>query len=53
MRRRSVWVVAGFVLVFAYSYRAELRDASDRVLAELMPGRALMRADRSGMRREA
>jgi aspartyl protease family protein len=41
------WIAAGFVLVFAYSYRGELRAASDRVLTELMPGRASLRGDRS------
>ena len=34
------WAVIGLVLAVAYSYRFELRDAGDRVLAELMPGRA-------------
>ena len=41
------WVVAGFVLVFAYTYRGELRETGDRVLAELIPGRAAQRADRT------
>src|SRR5262249_21489254 len=41
------WVVIGFLLVFAYSYRFELRETGDRVLAQLMPGRAAMRADRT------
>lgn len=41
------WVVVGFVLVFAYSYRGELRGASERVLSELMPGRVTMRGERS------
>jgi aspartyl protease family protein len=30
------WVVVGFVLVLAYTYRADLRMVGDRVLAELM-----------------
>lgn len=34
------WVVICFVLFVAYSYRFELRDAGDRILSELMPGRA-------------
>ena len=34
------WVVVGFVLVFGYTYRGELRDIGERVMAELMPGRA-------------
>jgi aspartyl protease family protein len=40
------WAVAGFVLVFVYTYRAELRAAGDRVMAELMPGRAAHRSER-------
>lgn len=32
------WVVIFLLLVVAYSYRFELRDAADRVIAELMPG---------------
>jgi aspartyl protease family protein len=41
------WVVVGLVLVFAYTYRMELRDTGDRVLAELIPGHAVLRGDRS------
>jgi aspartyl protease family protein len=32
------WVVVGLLLVVGYSYRFELRDVADRVIAELMPG---------------
>jgi aspartyl protease family protein len=32
------WTVIGLLLVIGYSYRFELRNVSDRVLAELMPG---------------
>lgn len=32
------WTVVGLLLVVGYTYRFELRDASDRVVAELMPG---------------
>ena len=32
------WAVLGLLLVVGYTYRFELRDAGDRVLAELMPG---------------
>ena len=32
------WAVIGLMLVICYSYRLELRDVSDRVIAELMPG---------------
>lgn len=34
------WVVVALVLVVGYSYRHDLRDVADRVLGELMPGRA-------------
>lgn len=32
------WVVIGLLLVVGYSYRLELRDVVDRVMAELIPG---------------
>jgi aspartyl protease family protein len=32
------WAVVGLLLVVGYSYRLELRDVADRVIAELMPG---------------
>jgi len=32
------WAVLGMLLVVGYTYRFELRDAGDRVIAELMPG---------------
>jgi aspartyl protease family protein len=41
------WIAVGFVLVFAYSYRTDLRTAGDRVLNELMPGRASPRGERT------
>jgi aspartyl protease family protein len=34
----SFWAVLGLLLVVGYSYRFELRDVGDRVVAELMPG---------------
>jgi aspartyl protease family protein len=40
------WVVIGFVLALGYTYRGELRAVGDRVLAELMPGRAALRSAR-------
>ncbi len=40
------WVAVGFVLVFAYTYRGELRGIGERVMAELMPGRAAQRSGR-------
>jgi len=42
-----VWIVIGLVLVAGYTYRTELRDASERILAELMPGRAALRGSRT------
>ena len=41
------WVVVGFVLVFAYTYRADLRAVGERMMAELMPGRAAQRSERA------
>ena len=41
------WVVVGFVLVFAYTYRGELRGIGDRIMAELMPGRVAQRGERT------
>ena len=32
------WAMVGLLLVVGYTYRFELRDASDRVIAELIPG---------------
>ena len=32
------WVVVGLLLVVGYTYRFELRDVADQVIAELMPG---------------
>jgi len=37
------WVVIALILVLGYTYRFELRDVSERVLAELVPGYAAMR----------
>lgn len=39
-----IWVVIALLLVLGYTYRFDLRDVSDRVLAELIPGRAVSRA---------
>jgi aspartyl protease family protein len=41
------WIVVGVVLAFGYTYRSELRDVADRILAELMPGRAAQRSERT------
>src|SRR5262249_22699763 len=38
-----IWVVIALVLVLGYTYRFELYDAGDRMLVELMPGRAMTR----------
>jgi aspartyl protease family protein len=32
------WAVVGLLLVVGYTYRLELRDVADRVIAEMMPG---------------
>jgi aspartyl protease family protein len=37
------WVVIGLLLAIAYTYRHDLQDVADRVLSELLPGRALSR----------
>ena len=37
------WVIVGLVLVAGYTYRSTLKDAADRILAELVPGRAVAR----------
>ena len=39
------WVVIGLLLAVGYSYRHDLREIGDRVLSELLPGRALSRGD--------
>lgn len=38
-----MWVVIALVLVAGYTYRFELKDFSDRIMAELVPGRAIAR----------
>ncbi len=37
------WVVFAFALVLLYTYRVPLHDVGERVLAELVPGRAVTR----------
>ena len=37
------WVVIGLLLAVGYTYRHDLREIGDRVLAELIPGRAMSR----------
>jgi aspartyl protease family protein len=38
-----MWVIVGLALVAGYTYRPTLKDAGDRILAELVPGRAVAR----------
>jgi aspartyl protease family protein len=38
-----LWVVVALVLVAGYTYRFELRDIGDRMMAEVVPGRATAR----------
>jgi aspartyl protease family protein len=38
-----VWLAIGALLAIGYTYRFELRDVADRVLAEIVPGRAASR----------
>jgi aspartyl protease family protein len=38
-----VWIVIAGLLAVGYTYRFELRDVAERVLAEFMPGRAVTR----------
>jgi aspartyl protease family protein len=38
-----LWIVLGLALVIGYSYRYELHDVADRVMAELVPGHVITR----------
>ena len=38
------WIAIGLVLALGYAYRFELQHASERVLAEFVPGRAVTRS---------
>jgi aspartyl protease family protein len=40
----AFWVVIGLLLAVGYTYRHDLRDIGDRVLSELLPGRAVSRS---------
>ncbi len=42
-RMALMWVATALVLAVGYTYRFELRDAGNRVLAELVPGHAAAR----------
>jgi aspartyl protease family protein len=37
------WLLVGLVLAAGYTYRHDLRDLADRIMAEVMPGRAAVR----------
>jgi aspartyl protease family protein len=41
MKSVLIWLAIALALLVGYTYRFELKDVSDRVLAELMPGRAV------------
>ena len=41
------WAAVGLVLALGYTYRMELRDVGDRILAEFVPGRAANRGIRT------
>ena len=41
------WAAVGLVLALGYTYRMELRDVGDRILAEFIPGRAANRGART------
>src|SRR6185295_19321185 len=43
LRATLIWGGIALLLVIAYTYRFELRHVADRVLAELIPGRAASR----------
>jgi aspartyl protease family protein len=43
MQAALFWVVVALLLVAGYTYRFELRDVSDRILAEVVPGHAATR----------
>ena len=41
------WVVVGLLLAVGYTYRHDLRGIGERMMAELIPGRAALRSDRA------
>ena len=45
-----LWVALALVLVVGYTYRFELRDVADRVMAEVVPGHVIMRGPPSKWR---
>jgi aspartyl protease family protein len=44
LKAALMWVALALVLVAGYTYRLDLREGFDRVLSELVPGRAFTRA---------
>ncbi len=38
-----LWIVLALILIVGYSYRFDLRDVADRVMAELVPGHVITR----------
>jgi aspartyl protease family protein len=43
LRSLALWAVIVLALLLAYTYRSELRDVGERVLAQFVPGRAISR----------
>ena len=43
LRSLAIWGVIVLALLLAYTYRSELRDVGERVLAQFVPGRAVSR----------
>jgi aspartyl protease family protein len=47
LKSALIWLVIALVLMVSYTYRAEFRDVYERVMAELVPGRAAGRGVRT------
>jgi aspartyl protease family protein len=45
LRHAMMWAVVALVLVAAYTFRFELHDGGERILAELIPGHAAARGE--------
>src|SRR5436305_7038629 len=43
LRSLAIWAVIVLALLLAYTYRSELRDVGERVLAQFIPGHAISR----------
>lgn len=48
LRLVAIWALIALALVSAYAYRSELQSFGDRILAELLPGRAMVITDSEG-----